>query len=163
MRAQNSATMIVSIGFAFIALFLSLLQLELRNAPRAAAWRGYRVKLSRLAGHPPPDLRLERRRQQIAVPEGREDGRPDEQRSLFNEMHSGRRDRDVILYAFDLLDLNGKDQRDLALEERKARLGDLLAPTTNASVRAAGGLGVANRARRHHISRAAPAAPPRGH
>jgi bifunctional non-homologous end joining protein LigD len=34
----------------------------------------------------------------------------------------------VILYAFDLLDLNGRDQRELALEERKARLGDLLAP-----------------------------------
>jgi bifunctional non-homologous end joining protein LigD len=48
--------------------------------------------------------------------------------SLFDELHSGRRDRDVILYAFDLLELNGKDQRALPLEERKARLTDLLAP-----------------------------------
>ena len=48
--------------------------------------------------------------------------------SLFDELHSGRRDRDVILYAFDLLELNGRDQRNLALEERKARLGEHLAP-----------------------------------
>ena len=46
--------------------------------------------------------------------------------SLFDELHSGRRDRDVILYAFDLLELNGKDQRVLPLEERKTRLADLL-------------------------------------
>ena len=44
-----------------------------------------------------------------------------------DELHSGRRDRDVILYAFDLLELNGKDQRSLQLEERKERLADLLA------------------------------------
>ena len=31
--------------------------------------------------------------------------------SLFDELHSGCRDRDVILYAFDLIELNGKDQR----------------------------------------------------
>jgi bifunctional non-homologous end joining protein LigD len=48
--------------------------------------------------------------------------------SLFDELHSGRRNRDVILYAFDLLELNGKDQRALPLEERKARLTDVLAP-----------------------------------
>ena len=46
--------------------------------------------------------------------------------SLFDELHSGCRDRDVILYAFDLIELNGKDQRMLPLEERKARLADLL-------------------------------------
>jgi bifunctional non-homologous end joining protein LigD len=40
--------------------------------------------------------------------------------SLFDELHTGRRDRDVILYAFDLLELNGRDQRDLTLEERRA-------------------------------------------
>lgn len=50
--------------------------------------------------------------------------------SLFDDLHSGRRDRDVILYAFDLLELNGKDQRDFALEERKSRLGDHLASVT---------------------------------
>lgn len=43
--------------------------------------------------------------------------------SLFDELHSGRRDTDVILYAFDLIELNGKDQRELPFEERKARLG----------------------------------------
>lgn len=48
--------------------------------------------------------------------------------SLFDELHSGHRDRDVILYAFDLLELNGRDQRDLTLEERKARLAEHLAP-----------------------------------
>ena len=48
--------------------------------------------------------------------------------SLFDELHSGCRDRDVILYAFDLIELNGKDQRMLPLEERKARLADLLTP-----------------------------------
>jgi bifunctional non-homologous end joining protein LigD len=48
--------------------------------------------------------------------------------SLFDELHSGRRDRDVILFAFDLLELNEKDQRALPLEERKARLADLLTP-----------------------------------
>ena len=42
----------------------------------------------------------------------------------------GRHDREVILYGFDLLELNGSDQRALPLEERKARLGDLLAPIT---------------------------------
>ena len=34
--------------------------------------------------------------------------------SLFDELHSGRRDCDVILYAFDLLALNGTDQRALS-------------------------------------------------
>lgn len=52
--------------------------------------------------------------------------------SLFDDLHSGRRDQDVILYAFDLLELNGKDQRDMALEERKARLGALLVPLAGA-------------------------------
>ena len=33
--------------------------------------------------------------------------------SLFDELHSGRRDRDVILYAFDLIELSGKDERSL--------------------------------------------------
>ena len=33
--------------------------------------------------------------------------------SLFDESHSGRRDRDVILYAFDLIELSGKDERSL--------------------------------------------------
>lgn len=40
--------------------------------------------------------------------------------SLFDELHSGRRDRDVIFYAFDLLELDGADARPLPLIERKA-------------------------------------------
>ena len=54
--------------------------------------------------------------------------------SLFDELHSGRRDRDVILYALDLIDLlelNGKDQRSLPLEERKAGLADLFTPAVD--------------------------------
>ena len=42
--------------------------------------------------------------------------------SMFDELHSGRRDRDVVMYAFDLLELNGKDQRALPLEERTASI-----------------------------------------
>jgi bifunctional non-homologous end joining protein LigD len=49
--------------------------------------------------------------------------------SLFDELHSGRRDRDVILYAFDLLELNGDDLRREPLEVRKATLTSLLTKT----------------------------------
>jgi ATP-dependent DNA ligase len=31
--------------------------------------------------------------------------------TLFDELHSGHRDRDVILFAFDLLELDGADVR----------------------------------------------------
>ena len=51
--------------------------------------------------------------------------------SLFDELHSGRRNREFILYAFDLLELNGKDQRLLPLDERKERLADLLTPAVD--------------------------------
>jgi bifunctional non-homologous end joining protein LigD len=44
----------------------------------------------------------------------------------FELMHSREEDRRAILYAFDLLDLNGRDQRTLPLENRKARLEGLL-------------------------------------
>ena len=47
--------------------------------------------------------------------------------SLFDELHSGRRDRDVMLYAFDLIELNGDDLRREPLEVRKATLASLLA------------------------------------
>jgi bifunctional non-homologous end joining protein LigD len=49
--------------------------------------------------------------------------------SLFDELHSGRRDRDVILYAFDLIELNGDDLRREPLEVRKATLTSLLTKT----------------------------------
>jgi len=47
---------------------------------------------------------------------------------LFDELHSGRRDHDVILCAFDLLELDGTHLRPLPLVDRKARLSKLLAP-----------------------------------
>jgi bifunctional non-homologous end joining protein LigD len=46
--------------------------------------------------------------------------------SLFDELHSGRRNDDVILYAFDLIELNGDDMRREPLEVRKATLTSLL-------------------------------------
>jgi ATP-dependent DNA ligase len=46
--------------------------------------------------------------------------------SLFDRLHSGRHDREVVLYAFDLLELNGADLRSLGLEERKAKLAALI-------------------------------------
>ena len=48
--------------------------------------------------------------------------------SLFDRLHSGRHDGEVVLYAFDLLELNGDDLRTLRLEERKAKLAALIAP-----------------------------------
>ena len=46
--------------------------------------------------------------------------------SLFDDLHSGRRNHDVILYAFDLIELNGDDLRHEPLEVRKATLTSLL-------------------------------------
>ena len=43
---------------------------------------------------------------------------------------SGRFDREVVLYGFDLLELNGDDLRSLPPEQRNARLAELLAPVT---------------------------------
>ena len=48
--------------------------------------------------------------------------------SLFDRLHSGRHDGEVVLYAFDLLELNGLDLRPLPIEERKAKLAALIAP-----------------------------------
>ena len=45
--------------------------------------------------------------------------------SLFDRLHSGRHDREVVLYGFDLLELNGADLRPRPLEERKAKLAAL--------------------------------------
>ena len=39
--------------------------------------------------------------------------------SLFDRLHSGRHDGEVVLYAFDLLELNGLDLR--PLPSRSAR------------------------------------------
>src|SRR5258708_26839259 len=42
--------------------------------------------------------------------------------AVFDELHSRRHDDQVVLYAFDLLELDGEDWRPRPLEERKARL-----------------------------------------
>jgi bifunctional non-homologous end joining protein LigD len=49
--------------------------------------------------------------------------------SLFDELHSSRRDHDVILYAFDLIELNGDNLSREPLEVRKVKLISLLTKT----------------------------------
>jgi bifunctional non-homologous end joining protein LigD len=46
--------------------------------------------------------------------------------AVFDALHRRHRADDAILYAFDLLELNGKDLRTLPLSERKAKLEKLL-------------------------------------
>jgi bifunctional non-homologous end joining protein LigD len=53
------------------------------------------------------------------------DGKPD-----FDKLHSHGYDDEVILYGFDLLELNGEDYRAHPLEQRKAKLQKILARTT---------------------------------
>jgi bifunctional non-homologous end joining protein LigD len=48
-------------------------------------------------------------------------------RAIFDKLHSRANDGEVILYAFDLLELDGEDWRPRPLEERKILLGRLLA------------------------------------
>jgi bifunctional non-homologous end joining protein LigD len=50
----------------------------------------------------------------------------------FEKLHSRARDERVILYAFDLLELDGVDYRPLLLETRKAALAKLLKPKPHA-------------------------------
>jgi bifunctional non-homologous end joining protein LigD len=47
--------------------------------------------------------------------------------AIFDKLHSRAYDGEVIVYAFDLLELHGEDWRPRPLEERKARLAKLLA------------------------------------
>ena len=47
--------------------------------------------------------------------------------AIFDKLHSRAHDDQVILYAFDLLELGGEDWRARPLEERKAKLARLLA------------------------------------
>jgi bifunctional non-homologous end joining protein LigD len=51
-----------------------------------------------------------------------QDGKPD-----FDKLHSGAHNDNVLLFAFDLLALNGDDFRDKPLEQRKDKLEKLLA------------------------------------
>jgi bifunctional non-homologous end joining protein LigD len=45
----------------------------------------------------------------------------------FEKLQSRAHDREVVLYAFDLLELDGEDLRDRPLEERKVKLAKLIA------------------------------------
>jgi bifunctional non-homologous end joining protein LigD len=47
--------------------------------------------------------------------------------SVFDDLHSRQHDRRALLYAFDLLELDGEDLRPQPLHARKARLEALLA------------------------------------
>jgi ATP-dependent DNA ligase len=49
---------------------------------------------------------------------------------VFEALHRRRKATDAVLYAFDLLELNGKDIRLLPLGERKAKLAQLLTGCT---------------------------------
>ena len=55
------------------------------------------------------------------------DGRAD-----FDALRSRRRDREAVLFAFDLLELKGEDWRSRQLAERKERLASLLARASGA-------------------------------
>jgi ATP-dependent DNA ligase len=46
---------------------------------------------------------------------------------VFDALHRRHKATDAMLYAFDLLELNGKDLRPLPLCDRKATLAGLLA------------------------------------
>jgi ATP-dependent DNA ligase len=47
--------------------------------------------------------------------------------AIFDKFHSRACETEVILYAFDLLELDGTDWRPRTLGERKERLAELLA------------------------------------
>jgi bifunctional non-homologous end joining protein LigD len=47
--------------------------------------------------------------------------------AIFNRLHRRQKVTDAMMYAFDLLELNGEDLRSLRLVDRKARLAKLLA------------------------------------
>ncbi len=46
--------------------------------------------------------------------------------SVFDHLRSGRRDRDAVLCAFDLIELDGRDLRGAPIEEPKNVLANLL-------------------------------------
>jgi bifunctional non-homologous end joining protein LigD len=53
--------------------------------------------------------------------------------SDFNELHSRKHDDEVMLYAFDILALDGEDLRKLPLQLRKNNLARLLANSLHKS------------------------------
>ncbi len=60
----------------------------------------------------------------------RDDGTPD-----FHALRSKRRGQDAVLYAFDLIEHDGDDLRDVPLIERKRRLARLLGRAKRRSIR----------------------------
>jgi bifunctional non-homologous end joining protein LigD len=56
----------------------------------------------------------------------RDDGTPD-----FHALRSQHRGHEAVLVAFDLIERDGEDLRDLPLIERKRRLGRLIGKTKN--------------------------------
>ena len=50
-------------------------------------------------------------------------------KSDFDRLHSGANDASVLLYGFDLIELDGEDLRPAPLERRKGKLEKLLAPS----------------------------------
>ena len=51
--------------------------------------------------------------------------------AVFERIRHRRNDSNVFLYAFDLLSLDGRDLRRQTIEDRKARLADLIRPKYN--------------------------------
>jgi bifunctional non-homologous end joining protein LigD len=60
----------------------------------------------------------------------RDDGTPD-----FHALRSQRRGHEAILFAFDLIEQDGVDLRDLPLIERKRRLAKLIGKTKRRAIR----------------------------
>jgi bifunctional non-homologous end joining protein LigD len=60
----------------------------------------------------------------------RDDGTPD-----FHALRSKRRGSEVVLFAFDLLELEGEDLSDLPLIERKRRLAKLIGKSQRRAIR----------------------------
>jgi bifunctional non-homologous end joining protein LigD len=72
---------------------------------------------------------------QDAIVDGEIVALDDQGRSSFQALQAFDMDTErppIVFYAFDLLRLNGKDLRDLPIEERKARLAELFTETTAA-------------------------------
>jgi bifunctional non-homologous end joining protein LigD len=54
--------------------------------------------------------------------------------AIFDRLHRRQKVTDAMLYAFDLLELNGEDLRSLGLTDRKARLAKLLGRSSSGIV-----------------------------
>jgi bifunctional non-homologous end joining protein LigD len=101
-----------------------------QKAPSGSAWvheikhDGYRL----VARKDDKRVRLYTRRgyNQSIIVDGEAVWAGKDGRSDFDKLHSGGFDEQVILYGFDLLELNGDDYRQHPLEARKAKLAKIL-------------------------------------